>query len=85
MIGDARVELDSVGRVSAPGAPNLAGSALAMHNAVANTVRFTGLSLSEVLPMASTLPARFLGIEPVGRVTAEWDQDNWALVINEVR
>ena len=84
MIGEARVELDSVGRVSAPGAPNLAGSALAMHNAVANTVRFTGLSLSEVLPMASTLPARYLGIEPVGRVTAEWDQDNWALVINRV-
>jgi len=84
MIGEARVELDVVGRVSAPGAPNLAGSALAMHNAVANTVRFTGLSLNEVLPMASTLPARFLGIEPVGRVTAEWDEDNWALVINRV-
>ena len=84
MIGEARVELDAVGRVSAPGAPNLAGSALAMHNSVANTVRFTGLSLSEVLPMASTLPARFLGIEPVGRVTAEWDQDNRALVIERV-
>jgi len=84
-IGETRVELDSAGRVSAPGASNLAGSALGMHDAVANTVRFTGLALSEVLPMASTLPARFLGLEPVGRVTAEWDQDNWALVIDEVR
>ena len=83
-IGEARVELDSLGRVSVPGASNLAGSALAMHNAVANTVRFTGLSLSEVLPMASTLPAGFMGIEPAGRVTAEWDPDDWTLVINSV-
>jgi N-acetylglucosamine-6-phosphate deacetylase len=84
VIGEVRVKLDAIGRVSVPGAPNLAGSALAMHNAVANTLRFTALSLSEVLPMASTLPARYLGVEPVGRVTAEWDPDNWALVINEV-
>jgi len=84
MIGEARVELDSAGRVAAPGAANLAGSALTMHNAVANTVRFTGLSLSEVLPMASTLPARYLGIDPAGRVTAEWEEDNQALVVNSV-
>jgi N-acetylglucosamine-6-phosphate deacetylase len=84
MIGEARVELDALGRVSAPGAANLAGSALSMHDAVANTVRFTGLSLSEVLPMASTLPARYLGVEPVGRVTAEWDEGNRALVVDRV-
>ena len=82
MIGEARVELDAHGRVAAPGAANLAGSALAMHNAVANTVRFTGWSLSEVLPMASTTPARYLGVEPVGRVTAEWDEGNRALLID---
>jgi N-acetylglucosamine-6-phosphate deacetylase len=82
VIGDARIELSAEGRVSAPGAPNLAGSALAMHTAVANTVRFTGLPLSEVLPMASTLPAHYIGIEPVGRVSAEWDEENYCLYLN---
>lgn len=84
MIGEARVELDAVGRVAAPGAANLAGSALSMNDAVANTVRFTGLSLSEVLPMASTMPARYLGVAPVGRVTAEWDEGNCGLAIDRV-
>ncbi|HKA19821.1 MAG TPA: amidohydrolase family protein [Blastocatellia bacterium] len=83
-IGDARVELDAVGRVAVPGAPNLAGSALAIHDAIANTVRFTGLSLSEVLPMASTLPARYLGAEPVGHIVAEWDEGKCTLVIDRV-
>ena len=83
-IGEARVELDAAGRVAAPDAANLAGSALSMHDAVANTVRFAGLSLSEVLPMASTTPARYLGVEPVGRVTSEWDEGNCALVIDRV-
>ena len=37
-----------------------------MDRAVANTVRFTGLPLEDVLPMASTIPAAFIGIEPAG-------------------
>src|SRR5206468_332661 len=69
LIGEVRVELSAAGRVTASGASNLAGSALAMHRAVANTVYFTGLPLSEVLPMASTTPARYMGVEPAGRVT----------------
>src|SRR5262249_45182004 len=84
MIGEERVELTAAGRVSAPGAPNLAGSALAMNTAVANTVRFTGLTLNEVLPMASTLPARYLGLEPAGRVSAEWDEENCSLSVSDV-
>jgi N-acetylglucosamine-6-phosphate deacetylase len=84
VIGEERVELTADGRVSAPGAPNLAGSALAMNTAVANTVRFTGLPLKEVLPMASTSPARYLGLEPAGRVSAEWDQENCSLSVREV-
>jgi N-acetylglucosamine-6-phosphate deacetylase len=84
VIGEERVELTADGRVSAPGAPNLAGSALAMNTAVANTVRFTGLHLKEVLPMASTLPARYLGLESAGRVSAEWDQENCSLSVREV-
>jgi N-acetylglucosamine-6-phosphate deacetylase len=70
-LGSLDVELDSTGRVAAPGASNLAGSALTMDRAVANTVRFTGLSLEEVLPMASTIPAAYLGLEPAGRVTVD--------------
>lgn len=83
-IGDERVELTEEGRVSAPGALNLAGSALAMNTAVANTVRFTGLALNEVLPMASELPAHYLGLEPAGRVSAEWDKENYSLSVRYV-
>lgn len=76
-----RVKLDRAGRVSPPGKPWLAGSALAMNRAVANTVKFTGLPLAEVLPMASTQPAAFLGVKTSGRVTAEWDAKNFSLRI----
>lgn len=83
-LGGSTVELSQTGRVAAPGAPNLAGSSLAMNTAVANTARFTGLPLDEVLPMASTLPARYIGTEPAGRVTAEWDAENFYLDVEEV-
>jgi N-acetylglucosamine-6-phosphate deacetylase len=84
-LGHLEVELSADGRVAAPGAPNLAGSALAMNDAVANTVRFTGLSLDEVLPMATTQPARYLGLEPAGRVVAEWDAEHFKLSVVSVR
>jgi N-acetylglucosamine-6-phosphate deacetylase len=61
-IGGVACELDSHGRVSLPGTPYLAGSALTMDQAIANTARFTGLSIEEVIPMASTIPARYLGL-----------------------
>jgi N-acetylglucosamine-6-phosphate deacetylase len=66
------VVLDKEGRVFQAGKPWLAGSAITMNRAVANTVKFTGLSLEEVLPMASSEPAKYLGMQPVGRVAAEW-------------
>jgi N-acetylglucosamine-6-phosphate deacetylase len=72
-IGRQRVELDATGRVAAPGALNLAGSALALPIAIGNTVRFTGLSLEDVIPMATTRPAEHIGIRPAGTVVAEWD------------
>jgi N-acetylglucosamine-6-phosphate deacetylase len=68
-----RVVLDDDGRVSPPGKLWLAGSALTLSRAVANTVKFTGLSLQAVLPMASTQPAKYLKVETSGRVTADWD------------
>lgn len=84
MIGEALVELSENGRVAAPGASNLAGSALAMHTAVANTARFTGLPLDEALPMASTQPAHYVDVEPAGHISAEWDAKNYRLTINSV-
>jgi N-acetylglucosamine-6-phosphate deacetylase len=83
-LGDLEVELSATGRVSAPGAGHLAGSALSMDHAVANTVAFTGLSIDEVLPMATTTPAHFLGIEPAGRVRATWDDSTHTLAITHV-
>jgi N-acetylglucosamine-6-phosphate deacetylase len=68
------VELDASGRVAAPGAVNLAGSALRLDVAIGNTVRFTGLPLDSVVAMASTRPAGYLGIDTVGTVHAEWDE-----------
>jgi len=72
-LGRQRVELDATGRVAAPGASNLAGSALALPVAIGNAVRFTGLPLDDVLPMASARPAEYIGIATAGTVVAEWD------------
>ena len=68
-LGGMQVELNAAGRVSpagVPGASHLAGSALSMDRAIGLTVRFTGLPLDEVLKMATTTPAAFIGIEPTG-------------------
>ncbi|HZS10124.1 MAG TPA: amidohydrolase family protein [Blastocatellia bacterium] len=84
VLGETTVELSADGRVAEPGTSWLAGSALMMNRAVANTVKFTGVSLHEVLLMASTLPAQYLGFEPAGRVVAEWDQEAGSLLVKAV-
>jgi N-acetylglucosamine-6-phosphate deacetylase len=84
-IGDVVCELREDGRVSLPGTPYLAGSALTMDSAVANTVKFTGLTIEEVLPMASTIPAGSVGMAAAGTVTAEWDGDAHRLRVLNVR
>lgn len=84
LIGELKVMLSADGRVAEPDAQHLAGSALSMDAAVANTARFTGLSLEEVLPMASTQPARYLRLEPAGRVVADWDQAAHRLSVVQV-
>lgn len=68
-----RVVLSEDGRVSPPGKPWLAGSSLTLDRAVANTVRFTGLPIEDVLPMVSSRPAAYLGDQAAGCVSAEWD------------
>ena len=72
-IGDVVCESREDGRVSLPGTPYLAGSSLTLDRAIANTVKFTGLPIDAVLPMASTIPARYLGVQTAGTVSAEWD------------
>jgi N-acetylglucosamine-6-phosphate deacetylase len=84
-IGDVSVDVGADRRVSLSGTPYLAGSALAMPDAIANGVRFTGLPLEEVMPMATTIPAEYMGITCAGTVAAEWDADASALRVLGVR
>ncbi|HEY3854789.1 MAG TPA: amidohydrolase family protein [Verrucomicrobiae bacterium] len=79
-----KVTLDKTGRVFQPGTPWLAGSSLTMDRAIANTVEFTGLTLDEVLPMASSQPAAYLGLTPSGKVIADWDAAECRLSILKV-
>ena len=72
-IGQVWGELDRTGRVSLPGTPYLAGSALTMPEAIANAVRFTGLPVTEVVAMACAVPSRAMAIALSGTVLAEWD------------
>ena len=78
-LGSVKVRLDDTGRVAIPGSPGLAGSALAMDRAVANTVRFAGVSLDDALAMASTNPAAYLGVKTAGTLHLEWDPDAFTL------
>ena len=80
-IGAVDCALDEHGRVSLPGTPYLAGSALTLDRAIANTVRFTGLSIQDVIPMASTIPATYVGIKAAGTVIADWNPERHELHI----
>ena len=84
VLGGTTVELSYDGRVAEPGKPWLPGSALTMDRAVANTVKFTGLSISEVLPLASTQPAEYIGQPTAGRVVAAWNETECELKIISV-
>jgi len=84
-IGTVHCELSETGRVSLPGTPYLAGSALTLDRAIANTARFTGLAIDEVIPMASTIPAIYLGMRTAGTVTADWNAKTAEFRIEVVR
>ena len=84
-LGEVDCVLGDDGRVSLPGTPYLAGSALTMDKAVQNTVRFSGVSLEDAVAMASTIPARFIGETPVGTITAAWSVERLELRILSVR
>lgn len=71
-----KVILGEDGRACPPGKPWMAGSSLTLDRAVAHAVRFSGLSIDVILPMASVQPATYIGIEAAGRVTANWDPEH---------
>jgi N-acetylglucosamine-6-phosphate deacetylase len=83
-IGDVEVEIGADRRPALRGTPYLAGSALTLPEAIGNTVRFTGLPLTDVLEMASDTPARYLDVPLAGKVTAEWDPARSTLEIVSV-
>ena len=83
-IGGVQSELSADGRVSLPGTPYLAGSALRMDRAIANAVRFTGLPIDVVIPMASTIPAACVGLTTSGTVHADWDAETAELTVLRV-
>ena len=84
-LGEVHCLLGEDGRVSLPGSPYLAGSALTMEKAVENTVHYAGLTLQEAAAMASRNPAGYLSMAPSGTVIAEWDAGRMALRVAEVR
>ena len=43
------------------------------HGTLVDTFDAMYRAVDDVLPMASTVPALYLGIQPAGTVTAEWD------------
>jgi N-acetylglucosamine-6-phosphate deacetylase len=83
-LGDVAAELGADGRVSLPGTPYLAGSSLTMDRAIGNAARFTGLPVDQIVPMASTIPADYLGISTRGTVTADWDSRECRLHVTNV-
>jgi N-acetylglucosamine-6-phosphate deacetylase len=78
------VTLTAEGRVRESLGGGLAGAALTMDQAVGNAVRFAGISIEEVLPMASTQPAAYMGIKAAGRILGEWDPATYCLRIVQV-
>ena len=83
-LGEIPVELSPDGRATIAGTDRLAGSALTLDVAVANTVRFTGLSLAEVWPLASTQPARAVGQAAAGRVLGSFEPETFTLSVERV-
>ncbi len=90
-LGHVEVEVTPARRVCLPGTPYLAGSVLEMHEAVANTVRYSDATLAEALQMASANPAALLGVaeqhgllaagRPANLILFRWDAPSATLTI----
>jgi N-acetylglucosamine-6-phosphate deacetylase len=84
-IGGVDCVLAADGRVSLPGTPYLAGSSLTLGRAVGHMVRFSGLPLDDVIPMATTIPAQYLGTTTLGTIMCDWDPASAELHVRAVR
>jgi N-acetylglucosamine-6-phosphate deacetylase len=84
-IGGVDCVLAADGRVSLPGTPYLAGSSLTLDRAIGNMVRFSGLPLDEVVPMATTIPAAYAGSTTLGTITCDWDDAAGELHVRSVQ
>ncbi len=74
-IGDGQIATVRNGVVRIPSG-SLAGSTLTMDAAVRNAIAFTGMSLQEVLPMATAVPAEAMGLKgKKGTLTVGADAD----------
>jgi len=92
-LGQVEVELKADGSVRMLDGDRLAGSALRMDHAIANTVRFAGITLREAIMMATQNPARIGRIagrqrgvvpgEKADLVSFLWDAEKFALTVKE--
>jgi N-acetylglucosamine-6-phosphate deacetylase len=62
-LGEQDADLTSDGRVVLAGTDKLAGSALHMHDAIANVMRLGGLTLRDAVHTATVNPARIIRLE----------------------
>ena len=80
VLGDRDVIVDATSARLANGA--LAGSVLQMDAAVRNMIAFTGCSLADAITMASTTPARVIGLaDRKGQIAPGFDAD--LVILNE--
>jgi N-acetylglucosamine-6-phosphate deacetylase len=92
-LGQVDVELKADGSVRMLHGDRLAGSALRMDHAIANTVRYGGVSLRHAVMMATQTPARVgriagrqRGIVPGEKadlVSFTWDAEEFSLTVKE--
>jgi N-acetylglucosamine-6-phosphate deacetylase len=67
-LGDYEVDVSEDLRVTRPGKPGFAGSALTLDRAVMNVTQRCGVPFAEAWTMASTRPAALVGIETIPEV-----------------
>lgn len=69
MLGGEKVVVTEDLRVSKPGQPNLAGSALTLDRAVLHTAHFCDVTFDQAWQMASQHPAALVGLDPLPEVS----------------
>jgi N-acetylglucosamine-6-phosphate deacetylase len=75
LLGGTRVTVGG-GRATLPGTDTIAGSTLTMDAALANAVRWLGVTVEQAVTMASANPARLLGLgDRKGAIAPGYDAD----------